>query len=103
MRRRSWAWARFAGLAVTLVVLLWRLGTGPFLDGIRTVDAQALAAATIIAVPITVSSAWRWKVVARGLGIDLPLRAAVAAYYRSQFLNVTLPGGVVGDVHRGIS
>jgi uncharacterized membrane protein YbhN (UPF0104 family) len=103
MRRRSWAWARFAGVAVTLVVLLWRLGTGPFLDGIRTVDAQALAAATIIAVPITVSSAWRWKVVARGLGIDLPLRAAVAAYYRSQFLNVTLPGGVVGDVHRGIS
>jgi hypothetical protein len=27
----------------------------------------------------------------------------VAAYYRSQFLNVTLPGGVVGDVHRGVS
>ena len=27
----------------------------------------------------------------------------VAAYYRSLFLNVTLPGGVVGDVHRGIS
>jgi uncharacterized membrane protein YbhN (UPF0104 family) len=26
----------------------------------------------------------------------------VAAYYRSLFLNVTLPGGVVGDVHRGI-
>ena len=27
----------------------------------------------------------------------------MAAYYRSVFLNVTLPGGVVGDVHRGIS
>jgi hypothetical protein len=27
----------------------------------------------------------------------------VAAYYRSLFLNVTLPGGVVGDVHRGFS
>jgi hypothetical protein len=27
----------------------------------------------------------------------------VAAYYRSLFLNVTLPGGVVGDVHRGIT
>jgi uncharacterized membrane protein YbhN (UPF0104 family) len=47
--------------------------------------------------------AWRWKIVARGLGIDLPLPAAVAAYYRSLFLNVTLPGGVVGDVHRGVS
>jgi hypothetical protein len=27
----------------------------------------------------------------------------VAAYYRSLFLNLTLPGGVAGDVHRGIS
>ena len=51
----------------------------------------------------TVCCAWRWRLVARGLGVDLPLRAAVAAYYRSLFLNVTLPGGVVGDVHRGIS
>jgi hypothetical protein len=27
----------------------------------------------------------------------------VAAYYRSLFLNVTLPGGIAGDVHRGVS
>jgi hypothetical protein len=40
--------------------------------------------------------------VARGLGDELPLGTAVAAYYRSIFLNVTLPGGVLGDVHRGI-
>ena len=51
----------------------------------------------------TVCCAWRWRIVARGLGVDLPLGTAVAAYYRSIFLNVTLPGGVVGDVHRGIS
>jgi hypothetical protein len=41
--------------------------------------------------------------VARGLGVELPLTSAVAAYYRSLFLNLTLPGGVAGDVHRGIS
>ena len=40
---------------------------------------------------------------AGGLGVDLPLPAAVAAYYRALFLNVTLPGGIVGDVHRGVS
>ena len=51
----------------------------------------------------TMCCAWRWRIVARGLGVDLPLGTAVAAYYRSLFLNVTLPGGVVGDVHRGIS
>ena len=103
MSRRAWTWVRLAGAAVTFAVLVWRLGTGPFLDGLRTVDARALAAAAGLALLTTVCCAWRWKIVARGLGIDLPLPAAVAAYYRSLFLNVTLPGGVVGDVHRGVS
>jgi uncharacterized membrane protein YbhN (UPF0104 family) len=103
MSRTAWAWARLAGAAVTFTVLVWRLGTGPFLDGVRTVDGRALAAASGLAVLTTVCCAWRWKIVARGLGIDLPLPAAVAAYYGSLFLNVTLPGGVVGDVHRGVS
>jgi uncharacterized membrane protein YbhN (UPF0104 family) len=103
MSRTQWAWARFVGAAATIAILVWRLGTGPFLDGVRSVDGKVLAAAAGIAVLTTVCCAWRWKLVARGLGIDLPLPAAVAAYYRSLFLNVTLPGGVVGDVHRGVS
>jgi hypothetical protein len=41
--------------------------------------------------------------VARGLGLPLSFPAAVAAYYRSVFLNLTLPGGIVGDAHRGVS
>ena len=98
-----WAWGRFVGSAFVLAVLVWRLGTGPFLDGVRTVDGRALAAAAGIAVLTTVCCAWRWKIVAGGLGVDLSLPAAVAAYYRSLFLNVTLPGGIVGDVHRGVS
>jgi glycosyltransferase 2 family protein len=103
MSRTAWTCVRLGGAALTLAVLVWRLGTGPFLDGIRTIDARALLAAAFIALLTTLCSAWRWKIVARGLGIDLPLRSAVAAYYRSQFLNVALPGGVVGDVHRGVS
>jgi glycosyltransferase 2 family protein len=103
MRRAAWAWARLSGAVVTIAVLVWRLGTGPFLDGIRTVDGRALGAAAGIAVLTTLCCAWRWKIVAGGLGVHLPLRAAVAAYYRSLFLNVTLPGGIVGDVHRGVS
>jgi uncharacterized membrane protein YbhN (UPF0104 family) len=98
-----WAWARLAGAAVTFAVLVWRVGASPFLEGIRTVDARALVAATVLAVLTTVCCAWRWKLVARGLGIELALPTAIAAYYRSLFLNVTLPGGVVGDVHRGVS
>ncbi|MBV9356744.1 MAG: flippase-like domain-containing protein [Chloroflexi bacterium] len=103
MRRTVWAWARFLGPVLTLGVLVWHLGASPFLDGVRAVDGRALAAAAGVGVLTTACCAWRWKIVASGLGVDLPLRAAVAAYYRSQFLNVTLPGGIVGDVHRGFS
>jgi glycosyltransferase 2 family protein len=96
-------WARPVAAAVTFAILLWRLGSGPFVDGVRTIDGRALGAAAALAVLTTVCCAWRWKIVAGGLGVHLSLPAAVAAYYRSLFLNVTLPGGVVGDVHRGVS
>ena len=99
----TWRWFNLTAAAAIFAVLVWRLGAGPFLDGLRTVDAWALAAASGLAVLTTVCCAWRWRVVARGLGVDLPLGTAVAAYYRSLFLNVALPGGVVGDVHRGFS
>ena len=102
MRRRAWTAARLLGAALLLAVLLRQLGAGPFLDGLRGLDAGTLLAATAIGVGTTVCSAWRWRVVARALGLDLALPAATAAYYRSQFLNCTLPGGVLGDVHRGV-
>ena len=102
MRRTVWRWVSVLAPFVTLALVVWRLGTGPFVDGVRTIDAGALGAAAGLALLTTVCCAWRWKTVARGLGVELSLPAAVAAYYRSLFLNLTLPGGIVGDVHRGI-
>ena len=99
----TWRWLSFAGATATLAVLVWRLGSGPFLDGLRAVDGWALAAASALAMMTTVCCAWRWRIVSRALGVDLPLGTAVAAYYRSLFLNVTVPGGMLGDVHRGLS
>ena len=93
MSRTAWAWARLLAPVATLAFLVWRVGTGPFVDGVRTVDGQALAAAAGLALLTTVCCAWRWTIVARGLGLRLPLTAAVARYYQSLFLNVTLPGG----------
>lgn len=90
-----------AGLAI-LAVLLWRLGTGVFVDGVRRIDGPSLAAALVVGLATTVLSAWRWSTVARGLRIRLPLGAAVADYYRALFLNAALPGGVLGDVHRAV-
>ncbi|WP_426561997.1 lysylphosphatidylglycerol synthase transmembrane domain-containing protein [Angustibacter sp. McL0619] len=95
-------WARVLVGAAIVVALLWRVGADPFLDALRRIDAVSLAAAFVIAVVTTVCCAWRWSLVSRGLGVAVPLRVAVRACYRSQFLNTTLPGGVIGDVHRGV-
>ncbi len=103
MNSARWRWARFGGAVAILGLLVWRLGTGPFLDGLQMVDAWSLLAALVITAVTTVCCAWRWRLVARGLGVGLSLPAATSAYYRSQFLNTVLPGGVVGDVHRGVS
>jgi glycosyltransferase 2 family protein len=107
LTRKLSAWGRVIGPAVVLAVLLpvlaSRLGTGPFVEGVRSVNGPALAAAAGIGVLTTVCCAWRWRTVAWALDVELSLATAVAAYYRSLFLNVTLPGGIVGDVHRGLS
>lgn len=102
MSRALRAWARVLGGVAILAVLIWRLGTGPFLEGVRAINGWSLAAAAGIAVLSTICMAWRWCLVARGLGVGLPLRIAIAAYYQSQFLNTALPGGVLGDVHRAV-
>lgn len=99
-RRRRWVSPLVA--VVVLAVVVWRLGTGPFLDGVKAVDGRAVLAAAAVVFVATVTSAWRWTIVARGLGVALSLPTAVAAYYRAVFLNLTLPSGIAGDVHRGI-
>ena len=96
-------WASPAVAVGVLAVVIWRLGTGPFLAGLNAVDGRALLAAAAIFFLTTLCSAWRWTIVSRGLGIRISLPAAVAAYYRAVFLNLILPGGVAGDVHRGLS
>ena len=93
-------------LAAGIVVLwfLWRqVGAAPFKDGLRAVTWQAVVAAGTLTVLTTVCSAWRWRVVARALGVDIGLPGAVWAYYRSLFLNSVLVGGVLGDVHRAVT
>jgi len=99
MTMRRWSWI---GGAVLLVVVVARVGTDGVVTGIRSLDAGTLALGAALGLPVTVASAWRWRLVSRGLGVDLPLGRAVAACYRAQLLNSVLPGGVAGDVLRGV-
>lgn len=97
---RSWAGVRALGGVAILAVLVWRVGAGPFVDAVPKIDAWPLALVVAISAVTTLCCAWRWSLISHGLGVGVPLPAAVAACYRSQFLNTTLPGGVAGDVHR---
>src|SRR5713226_9604369 len=90
--------------AVGVLWFLWRhVGAAPFKDGLRAVTWPAVAGAVTLTALTTVCSAWRWRVVARALGVGIGLPAAVCAYYRSLFLNSVLPGGVLGDVQRAVT
>lgn len=92
---------RLAVLAV-LGILLVRVGAAPFLQGLRGVTGVAVVAALVLTAAATVLSAWRWTLVSAALGTKLALRTAFSSYYRSQLLNSVLPGGVTGDVERGL-
>jgi uncharacterized membrane protein YbhN (UPF0104 family) len=106
----SRAGRRFGPLLLRLAVgvtVLWFLvrlvGAAPFVTGLRAVTWPAVVAAVALTVLTTVCSAWRWRVVARALGIGIGMPNAIGAYYRSLFLNSVLIGGVLGDVHRAVT
>jgi uncharacterized membrane protein YbhN (UPF0104 family) len=101
--KKSWPWLRtLIGLGI-LAGLLWWHSTAAFVDALHAIDAGAVVIALAVGLATTVLSAVRWWLVAQRLGLHLPLPAAVADYYRSQFLNAVLPAGVLGDVHRAVS
>lgn len=102
VRRYGLSLLRLAAGVTVLWFLGRRLGAAPFMDGLRAVTWPAVAAAGTLTALTTVCSAWRWRVVARALGVGIGLPGAVCAYYRSLFLNSVLVGGVLGDVHRAV-
>src|ERR1700730_8926374 len=103
VRRFGVALRRLSAGVTVLWFLVRHVGAAPFEDGLRAVTWRAVVAAVTLTALTTVCSAWRWRVVARALGVDIGLPSATGAYYRSLFLNSVLPGGVLGDVHRAVT
>lgn len=89
------------GAAVLLAIVL-AVGAGPFVDGVTGLDPGTVAASVLLGAIAIGCCALRWCVVARRLGLELRWSDAVAACWSAQLLNSVLPGGVVGDVDRGL-
>lgn len=101
--KRLWPWGRLViGLGI-LGALLWWHSTDAFVAALQAIDATSVAVALAIGLLTTTLSAARWWLVARRVGLHLPMAGAITDYYRAQFLNAVLPAGVLGDVHRAVS
>lgn len=103
LAQRAWPVLQSLVGVVILLALAARLGAAPFVEGLRAVGGWSALAALGIGAATTVISARRWCLVARSLGLHLPLGRAVAECYRALFLNSVLPAGVLGDVNRAVS
>lgn len=101
---RSWlpSWLTWLTGAAILVALACQVGADSFLKALDGIGIGAVLAALAITAYTTWCSACRWSLLAHRLHVGLSLASACRAYYRAQFLNATLPGGVVGEVDRAI-
>lgn len=97
------AWAKAGVGAAILGLVIAQAGAAPFVKGLSSVSPASIAVALVLAAAATSAAAWRWRLIASRLGVPLGQGMAVSAYYRSQFLNTVLPGGIVGDVHRAVA
>ena len=99
----GWRRAGQITLALALLALLWRVaGNKDVLRSLISASPGWLAAAVALLTLQTVLSAIRWKITAARLGIHLGTGEALREYYLAQAVNVSVPGGVVGDVARAV-
>jgi uncharacterized membrane protein YbhN (UPF0104 family) len=86
---------------VGLVATTWHfLGASGGWERLATASPIWLAAAVLAAQIQIVLSAFRWRLTAGRLGLAIRRRRAVGEYFLAQLVNMTLPGGVVGDAAR---
>ena len=59
-----WRWSWLVGAAV-LAAVVGAVGAAPFVTGVRSLDPGTLVVGVLLGVPVTVASAWRWRLVSR--------------------------------------
>ena len=88
-----------AGILVMLVI---QLGADSFARGLSRIGPSEVLLAVGIGLLSTACSAARWRSIARLVGLPLSFGIALTEYYRASLLNSVLPGGVLGDLDRGV-
>lgn len=100
LRRRLRVLLQFALGAGMLALLWWWLEPDEVLAAPGPLSPGWLLPALALGVPQVWLSAWRWRLTAARLGLELRPRLAFREYYLASFLNQVLPGGIAGDLTR---
>ncbi|PYE84865.1 lysylphosphatidylglycerol synthase transmembrane domain-containing protein [Pseudoroseicyclus aestuarii] len=87
---------------VLLVLLLVAFGSADVGARLAAAEPVWIGVAVAALLAQTVLMALRWRLVAGSLGIAFSARWALAEYLVAQLVNLTVPGGVVGDGARAV-
>ena len=100
--RRKWLIRAFQiALLVAIFAGLWQAASGEqAVKLLLDADAGLLSLVFLLLSLQTVISAFRWKITASQLGIQMSSKRALSEYYIAQAANQSLPGGVLGDIAR---
>lgn len=88
-------------LALIALCLAFAGGRGLW-DRFADLSLPWMGAAVAMLNLVIILSALRWRLTATALGLPLTVGGAVREYYLAQFVNQTLPGGVLGDAARAV-
>lgn len=91
---------RVAAPVVVLATVWWLVDGADALARLSSASPAWIVLALIAANLQIVLSALRWRLTASQLGLGIGAATAVEEYYLAQWINQTVPGGVLGDAAR---
>ncbi|KAA8616051.1 lysylphosphatidylglycerol synthase transmembrane domain-containing protein [Salipiger aestuarii] len=83
-----------------IALCLWLADAGGVILRLAGASPGWIGTTVVLLGGVTGLSALRWRLTAGALGLPMTRRAALGEYFMAQFVNQTLPGGVLGDAAR---
>lgn len=97
--------SRAVRLALALAILAAvavAVGPGAVVETLSRADPWIVGLAVLLAQGQTLLAAWRWRAVAAALGWRMGIGRAFREVALAQLVNMTVPGGVAGDLLRAV-
>jgi uncharacterized protein (TIRG00374 family) len=106
MKKQGFSYKGLLKWSLALLLLLWLYNSGR-LEGLRDLNRLLshpfwLMAAFLGVVLNYVFNFYRWKLLLKGIGIEIPLREIVRLSMIGQFFSIFMPGSVGGDLIKAV-